>query len=332
MIALLAVLFAFVCSTPALAAEEPKLTPAEQAEVKRLTDILNTLKPQHGKIALPEANGALDLGTGYYFLDKADARKILVDAWGNPPSNANGVLGMVIPQGKTPYDSWGAIITYEQTDFVDDKDAGSTDYDKLLKQVWDGESEINQERTKGGFQPIHLVGWAQPPSYDTVRHTMIWARDLQFKGDDVDTLNYDVRLLGRRGVLSLNMVSTMPELAAVRADAQRLATTATFNSGARYADYDSKKDKKAAYGVAGLVAAGLGLAVAKKAGLIGLILLFAKKGLVLLAAAGAAIANWFRKLTGKPKKTKAPARGDLSAPPPPESPAPVDPIPPAPVD
>lgn len=323
--ALAAALVALCLSSPGWAADEPKLTPAEQAEADRLSGILKSLKPRHGDVALPGVGAHLKLGEAYYFLDKADARKVIVDAWGNPPANADGVLGMVLPEGKTPYDSWGAIVTYDATGFVDDKDAQSTNYDEMLKQVHDGEDSINAERKKAGFQTIHVVGWAQPPSYDGVRHSMVWARDIQFGGDEVDTLNYDVRLLGRRGVLSLNMVSTMPELTAVRDDARRLAQTANFDAGAGYGDFNPASDDKAAYGVAGLVAAGLGVAVAKKVGLIGVILLFAKKGIVLIVAAFGVIANWFRGLLGGKRKTKAgPVNLDAVDDPPAEREAPAE--------
>jgi len=216
--------------------------------------------------------------------------------WGNPPSAAEDVLGIVFPADKSFLDdTWGAVVTYEQAGYIADKDANSTDYNKYVEEVQKGEDSENEARKKDGFPSIHLVGWAQAPSYDPARHYLIWARDLRFSGEKDDTLNYDVRLLGRRGFLSVNLVSKMPQLASVRADAASLAAAATFDPGSSYSDYKPDTDKKAAYGVAGLVAAGLGLAAAQKFGLVAVILLFAKKFLILIAAGFAAVAAWFRK-------------------------------------
>jgi uncharacterized membrane-anchored protein len=146
---------------------------------------------------------------------------------------------------------------------------------------------------------MHLIGWAQPPAYDKAHHYLVWARDIRFGAEDEDTLNYDVRVLGRRGVLSVNVVSGMSQLAQIRADAAKLAAAATFDPGSAYADYKPGTDHKAEYGIAGLVAAGLGLAAAKKLGLLALIAVFGKKLVVVIAAAFAWLATRFKRLLRK---------------------------------
>jgi uncharacterized membrane-anchored protein len=92
----------------------------------------------------------------------------------------------------------------------------------------------------------------------------------------------------------MNIVASMPQVVAVRTAAQNLGGLADFNAGARYADYQSGVDKKAAYGIAGLVAASAGVAVPQKAGLFAIALLALKKAWVLIAAGGAALATRFR--------------------------------------
>ncbi len=279
---------------------------AAKAELAAKTKIVAGLHPKTGDIPIAEADATLKLGDNYYFLDKDDTRKVLVDVWGNPPGMADGVLGMVVPKGKTPIDDWGAVVTYEKTDYVSDDDAATANYDSYIKQIQDGEKDENAQRKKDGYSTMHLVGWAQPPSYDKTHHYLIWARDIQFSDQSADTLNYDIRLLGRRGVLSLNMVATMPELASIRAQAQQLALAGQYNVGARYQDYQ-KGDAKAAFGLAGLVAAGLGLAAAKKLGLLAVILAFGKKIIVFVLAGFAAIGRWFSSIFGKKKKAAAAA-------------------------
>jgi uncharacterized membrane-anchored protein len=258
-------------------------------------------------VTLDAAKAKLNLGRGYYFLGPADAKRVLTEGWGNPPDAVEEVLGLILPEGKTFLDdSWGAVVTYEKTAYVDDSDARTADYDQLLKDMQAGKEEENARRAKAGYDPVRVVGWPPPPTYDASRHDLIWARELQFGTEADHSLNYDVRHLGRHGVLSLNIISTMSRIESVRASAQDLARTAEFDAGARYADYQ-KGDKLAGFGLAGLVAAGGGLAVAKKAGLLALVLAFAKKGFVLIAAAGAAIVTWFRKTFGRRRKDDDPS-------------------------
>jgi uncharacterized membrane-anchored protein len=73
---------------------------------------------------------------------------------------------------------------------------------------------------------------------------------------------------------------------------------ASFDEGSRYADYQPGIDKKAAYGLAGLITGGL---IAKKVGLLAAVALFAKKFLaIIIAGLVAAGASLRRMLTKKP--------------------------------
>ena len=104
-------------------------------------------------------------------------------------------------------------------------------------------------------------------------------------------------MLGRRGYLSLNAVAGMSDLGEVQAGMQQLLPMTEFDAGSRYADYDAKSDKLAAYGIAALIGGG----IAAKAGLfakLGVLLLAGKKFIVLLLAGIAAL---WRKLAGKDK-------------------------------
>lgn len=268
---------------------DPTSNAQEQARGRQLKELLDSLHPVSGDVDIPGADAVLHLGKAYYYLNPAEAKRVLVEGWGNPPRVAEGVLGLVLPAGKTFLDdTWGAVITWEPMGYVTDDDARTADYSKILADMQSGEDEINQRRREGGYPAQHLVGWAQPPSYDPATHSVVWAQDVAFEGQSVDSLNYDVRLLGRKGVLSLNMLDSMAKLPQTRAAAQAFAQAAEFKPGARYADYKSG-DTKAGIGIAGLVAAGVGVVAAKKLGLIAVILLFAKKFLVIILAAFAAI-------------------------------------------
>ncbi len=318
-------------SAAAADAPPPNLTPAQQARLAKLNQIAESLHPQTGEVKVPVAGATLHLGRDYYFIPAAEARSIIVDAWENPPDTAIGVQGIVFPAGTTfMSDSWAALITYEDSGFVDDKDAKTTDYGEMLKQAKEADEEDNAQRKEKGYAPLHLIGWAQPPYYDQGHHTLVWARELSIDGVPEHTLNYDLRALGRHGVLSMNIIAGMSKIADVRGAAAKLQNIGTFDQGARYQDYQAGSDKLAEYGVGGLVAAGIGLLAAKKLGLLALGLVFIKKFFVLIMAGLAGVGAWFRRMFGG-KKAAGPevavataAASDTPAPlPPPEGPGPV---------
>ncbi|MEE4450028.1 DUF2167 domain-containing protein [Novosphingobium resinovorum] len=266
-------------------------------------EAVKSLNPQRGRIAIAQANATLDLGDAYDFYGQADARKILVQVWGNPPQAGENVLGLVMPAGASPLsDNWGAVVTYEDTGFVSDDDAAEADYAELLSQMQEGEAERNEQRKAQGYPAIHLAGWAETPRYDAATHSVVWAQDLSFTDTPVHTLNYDVRTLGRRGVLSINFISSMSQLPSIRQAAKAFTTHASFDSGSRYADFDASTDKKADYGIGGLVAAGVGLAVAKKLGIFALMLKFIKPILIALVAGFAVLRNRIAALFGRRRR------------------------------
>jgi uncharacterized membrane-anchored protein len=90
----------------------------------------------------------------------------------------------------------------------------------------------------------------------------------------------------------------MAALADVNAVSAKVRQLAAYDPGSRYADVDKKNDKMAAYGVAGLIAAGVGVAAVKKLGLLGLLLVFGKKAFILIAAAAAGIGARFKSFFG----------------------------------
>jgi uncharacterized membrane-anchored protein len=279
-----------------LPAQAQPPTEEQQAQIRQAQALLAELHPTTGDVAIPTSDAMLHLGDDYYFVAAEEAKKILVEGWGNHPDSTVGVLGMVFPAGKTFLDdSWGAVVTWEPTGYVSDDDAKSAEYDEMIKELQAGEEDLNRERTAQGYPAQHLVGWAQAPSYDSSKHAVVWAQNIQFAGQQQNTLNYDVRLLGLKGVLSLNMVTVMSKLPETRDAAAKFAAAASFNPGARYADYKPGVDTKAEFGVAGLVAAGVGVAAAKKLGLLAIILAFGKKFFLLVLLAFAGAGTWIKR-------------------------------------
>lgn len=273
---------------------------AQDAEMsegeKQARALVAGLQWRDGEVAVPNAQARLKLGEDFRYLEAADAQKVLEQLWGNPPDDS--VLGMVVPRGRGVLadNSWAVVVTYSDEGYVSDEDAAKIDYDDLLKELKDGTKEENEARKEAGYEGIELVGWATPPRYDAASKKLYWAKELNFEGSEQHTLNYDIRVLGRKGYLSLNAVAGMSELGDVQAGMQTLLPMVEFDSGARYADYDAKTDKVAAYGLAALIGGG----IAAKAGLfgkLGLLLLGLKKLLIpivlVVAAFGKKIFGFF---------------------------------------
>ena len=261
-------------------AHAQEMSEAERkAAEQRIEQVVKSLRYQDGQIAVVKAKAHLNLGKEFRYLDSADARKVLEQLWGNPPDA--DVLGMVVPRdGDLLGDQgWAVVVTYDDEGYVSDEDAAKIDYAQMLQDLKDEAKEGSKERREAGYGGIELVGWAEPPHYDAAAKKLYWAKELAFEGNEANTLNYDIRVLGRSGYLSLNAVAGMGEMGQVRAGMQQLLPAVEFDQGARYADYDASTDKAAAYGLAALVGGG----VAAKAGLfgkIGALLLGLKKLLI----------------------------------------------------
>jgi uncharacterized membrane-anchored protein len=227
---------------------------------------------QTGDIVLPNKVATLHLGEKYRYLNPAETNKLLM-GWGNPGNP--DTQGAIVPAGVDPMeeDGWAVILNYEAEGHVDDSDASEIDYDDLLAELKTGTEEANEARRENKFPTVQLIGWAKPPRYDSAAKKLYWAKELDFEGTDVRILNYDVRVLGREGVLSMNAVAGMPQLEQINADMEPIIKTAEFNAGYRYAEFNEDTDKVAAYGLGALVA---GTAAAKLG-------LFAKLGVFLLA-------------------------------------------------
>lgn len=293
---------AFALATALLLATVPSVSPQAQEAAAGASSLMDTLKPQRGLIELPGGKARLNLPEDLYYLDAQDARRLLVEGWGNPPQSADGVLGMVVPTAADPLSSegWGVVITYTDEGHVSDEDATQIDYDTLLKQMQDGEAEQNAARRQAGYEAVRLVGWAEPPRYDNGTHKMYWAKDLAF-GDDPatpHTLNYAIRVLGREGVLEMNAVAGLDQLPRMRDEMQEITGITEFTEGNRYADYQPGSDKLATYGIAGLIAG----SVAAKKGLFAVIGVFLLKFWKLIVIGGVALIAGIGKLLGGRKR------------------------------
>jgi uncharacterized membrane-anchored protein len=255
-------LLSLVLGLMQLAVTAAQMDEARKVELRGLTD---RLKYQTGQITLRDGVATINLADGFKYLDPASTETLLTGIWGNPPSGARS-LGMVVPPNFDPLaeNSWCVVLDFQEDGYVKDHDAATINYDKLLKQMQAATREASAQRMKDGYAPIELVGWAAAPHYDKETHKFYWAKEIKFgAGDRENTLNYNLRVLGRRGVLVLNAVARMSQLAEIEKATPEIMGMVDFSEGHRYADYKPGTDRLATYGLAALVAGG----IAAKAGL-----------------------------------------------------------------
>jgi uncharacterized membrane-anchored protein len=259
-----------------------EMFPNRKFETSQERQFVESLDYKTGVVPLGATGVQLNVHKAFYFLAPEHARRVITDAWGNPPVAAENVLGMILPSDKTPIDdTWGAIIRFDEDGYVSDEDAESIDYTNLLKEMQESTALGSEERVKQGFESIRLVGWASPPYYDKATHKLHWAKEVEFGGQPRHTLNYDIRALGRKGVLNMNFVADMGQLSEIKGVIPVVMAMPEFTSGFRYEDYVPGADKVAAYGIGGLIAG----KVLSKAGFLVIALAFLKKGWILIVLA-----------------------------------------------
>jgi len=236
----------------------------------------------------------VDVPANYQFLDGKRTREIM-KAMGEPTSGHE--LGWILPT--TTNEHCSVIFEFNDAGYVKDDDKDKLDPDKLLASFKRGTAESNKDRVRAGNPPLEIVGWEVPPSYDATTHNLEWAIRATSEGQPI--LNYNTRLLGRKGVMEVVLIVDPDKLNETLPKFRNVLAGYTFQSGQTYAEY-RPGDKVAKYGLAGLVLAGAAVGAAKL-GLFGPLLLLLKKAwklvVVAIAAIAAAIKKVFSKIFGR---------------------------------
>lgn len=230
---------------------------AQDENEKKAEKLVASLKFQQGKIVLHGGLATLNIPDNFSFLDEKGAHTVLSELWGNPPDQS--VLGLIVPKDFDPLKgtAWVVAISYDESGYVSDADADKIDYKKLLGEMQAESVEANKSREEAGYPPVQLIGWAATPHYDAATHKLYWAKELEFGGEKDHTLNYNIRALGRRGVLVLNAIAGMNQLPEIEKAMPEVLSMVEFQEGHRYVDFDPSIDKAAGYGLAALVAGGV---------------------------------------------------------------------------
>lgn len=255
---------------------------------------------QNGPVEVKMIDQAkLNLPEGYVFIPGPQSQAIL-KAMGNRVGN--NIIGMIFPRGEGS-GNWFMVASYEDAGYIKDDDAKDWNADDLLKSIKAGTDSANEERRERGIPESEIIGWVEKPSYDASNRRLVWSLASKTKGAPANaeqTINYNTYALGRKGYISMNLVTDLSTIESEKPIARKMLAALEFNEGNRYADFNASTDKVAEYGLAALVA---GVA-AKKLGLFAVIaaffLKFAKIAIVAGGALLVGIGKWLKGRSAKP--------------------------------
>ncbi|MEY9977608.1 DUF2167 domain-containing protein [Lysinibacillus sp. RC79] len=246
----------------------------------------------------------LQLGSDFIFLDAENTKKYITQS-GMEPNGEE--IGVVFP--KDEKQNWAVYFEYTESGHIKDDEKKDIDADALLESYKKGTEEMNKDLSPEN--QLFVDKWDIAPFYDNALHSLSWsllAHDNQNNG----VINYNVRLLSREGYISAILVSAPANLQADHmVFNNKILKQFNLKQGQRYEDFDKKTDKVAEFGLTGLILGGAGLAVAKKAGILAVLIPLLKKfGIVLVLAVGA-IWGFIRKKLGlKKEQSEQPAQSE----------------------
>ena len=233
------------------------------------------------KVAIPK---------GYRFTNGSATSKVL-ELFGNLPMSS--ASGMLTTEGFGPW----IIFSYDDAGHVKDDEKDKIDADALLQTKREQVAASNEVRKERGLNELALEGWAMPPRYNDKTHTLEWALQVKSVKSGGVSINYETRLLGRTGVMEVQLVCGPDELQPLLTEFQQIMGGFEYVEGQRYAEF-REGDKVAKYGLTALIA-GTGVLVASKMGLFAQLgVFFAKLGKAAIVLVVGVLAG-LKKLLGK---------------------------------
>lgn len=229
-----------------------------EAEAPKLPEIDWTVGPGKADIG---SFAEIDLPKGYYFTGKKGTIK-LMQLMGNLVTNhEEGFLAPGNIFEKSAREPWIVVFEFNDIGYVKDDEKKAIDSAKLLANMKEGVKEGNAERAKHGLPAMEVVGWAVEPHYHEKTNNLEWGLLLQTeKGDKV--INYDVRMLGRNGVMQSTLVLSPGQLEQALPQFRHVLGVFSFKSGQKYAEY-REGDRIAKIGLTALIAGGAAAAAWK---------------------------------------------------------------------
>ncbi len=271
--------------------EPAKPTPEEMKQrVQQRIDAIEKLGwTRQGKGLLGD-KAQIAIPQGYRFTT-ADGTRKLMAMYGNPPTQRE--LGMLTSEGLGPW----VIFEYDESGYVKDDEKDKIDADEMLASLREGQQSGNEYRRENGLPELEILGWVVPPRYNEKTNNLEWGTRLKSLDNDGVSINYNTRLLGRKGVMEVTLVCEPEEMEKMIAEQDAMLAGFAYIEGERYAEF-REGDKVAKYGLTALIA-GTGAFAAAKMGLFAKLgVFFAKlgKGAILVVVA---VLAGLKKILGK---------------------------------
>lgn len=282
-------------SGPAAVPGAPASTEAdEEAEEKAFLAKIESLGwTREGKAKLGTMSEVV-IPQGWRFTDGNGTRSLL-EMTDNVPSNQE--LGMLTTEGIGPW----VIFEFDKSGYVKDDEKGDLDKnaDASLKSYQEGQERDNERRRQMGLPELKVLGWAVAPRFNDQTKNLEWA--LRIGSPTGESINYNTRLLGRHGVMEVELVCNPNQMETLLPKYQEIIASHQYVTGNSYAEYRAG-DKVADYGITALLAGG-GVVAASKMGLFAKLGgVFAKlgKGIIgVIVVIGLGLKALFGKLFGK---------------------------------
>ena len=116
-----------------------------------------------------------------------------------------------------------------------------------MKAMREGNERANELRAERGLPPMTLVGWEVEPHYDPATNNVEWG--LRLSSAEGLVVNYNIRLLGRDGVMSATVVGDPEEFGAALPVARQLLAGRAVSSAAAVGDCWSGPSRRGARGI-----------------------------------------------------------------------------------
>ncbi len=236
--------------------------------------------------------GVVDVPRGYKFTGEAGTA-ILMELTQNLPRPND--LGLLCPESwniNGDPNVWFLVFEWDEIGYVKDDDK-NLDANAILDSIKKSQEQANVTLRARGFSELTIVGWERAPFYDEQTKLLTWAtRVRDSRGGE--SVNYNSRLLGRGGVMSVNLVIVPHLLQQELPKYKEIVKATSFQSGQKYSEWRAG-DKVAAYGLAALVTGGAAAALAKSGllGKLGKFIIYIVVGIV------AVIGVAFKKIFGR---------------------------------
>lgn len=230
---------------------------ASIASAQETADESQPLNFQHGPaiFQIGDNLAEIELSEDFVFLDRAGIERLL-ELTENPLSGTEQAT--VLPASDE--EQWFVIFEWDDIGYVPDEDS-DLDADALLESIVEGTRVANEERERLGWATMDILGWHDAPRYDEETNNLTWAVTAESGG--AKNINRIVKVLGRRGVMTITLVASPDELRQADPELLGLLNDYHFHQGSTYAEYLPGSDKLAEFGLAALVVGGAGAALVK---------------------------------------------------------------------